>query len=261
MGRGGRLAEEHKGKFDSTLFLPYAEWLALHDRFDEALDAYRRSGRPDQSQNMMEQLTFNAVLEGRFKDAAYYYWLMANETLRAAADPERGAVTDRAAMLKFQEHLHCADLYFAYQHVQSFFLPFTNLQPEMLFQVARFLTNSLGAKEAPHGISRVKILYTLAKQAKALGAFKLARSAYEKLQQLRVPPEWTDQIDFDMLTIQAAVRDNQEPSRVRCGATNPLLNPFTNQFSNGDGTNRATRSCDPSSTSRRCSSSSTPSPT
>ena len=32
--------------------------------FDEALDAYRRSGRPDQSQNMMEQLTFNAVLEG-----------------------------------------------------------------------------------------------------------------------------------------------------------------------------------------------------
>ena len=232
-----KLAEEHKGKFDSTLFLPYAEWLALHDRFDEALDAYRRSGRPDQSQNMMEQLTFNAVLEGRFKDAAYYYWLMANETLRAAADPERGAVTDRAAMLKFQEHLHCADLYFAYQHVQSFFLPFTNLQPEMLFQVARFLTNSLGAKEAPHGISRVKILYTLAKQAKALGAFKLARSAYEKLQQLRVPPEWTDQIDFDMLTIQAKpVRDNQEllPVCYRCGATNPLLNPFTNQFSNGD---------------------------
>lgn len=232
-----KLADEHKGKFDSALFLPYAEYLALHDRFDEALDAYRRSGRPDQSQNMMEQLTFNAVLEGRFKDAAYYYWLMANETLRAAATSGGGAVKDRTALLQFQEHLHCADLYFAYQHIQSFFLPFTNLQPEMLFQVARFLMNSLGAKEAPHGISRVKILYTLAKQAKALGAFKLARSAYEKLQQLRVPGDWTDKIEFDMLTIQAKpVRDNQEllPVCYRCGATNPLLNPFTNQFSNGD---------------------------
>ena len=31
---------------------------------------------------MMEQLTFNAVVEGRFKDAAFYYTLLANEILK-----------------------------------------------------------------------------------------------------------------------------------------------------------------------------------
>jgi hypothetical protein len=37
--------------------------------------------------------------------------------------------------------------------------------------------NNLGAGEAPHGISKVDTLYTLAKQAQALGAYKLARYA------------------------------------------------------------------------------------
>jgi hypothetical protein len=38
--------------------------------------------------------------------------------------------------------------------------------------------NNLGAGEAPHGISKVDTLYTLAKQAQALGAYKLARYAH-----------------------------------------------------------------------------------
>lgn len=35
-----------------------------------------------------------------------------------------------------------------------------------------------------------------------LGAFKLARFAYDRLQRQRVPPFWQDQIDLDMLTVQ-----------------------------------------------------------
>lgn len=41
-------------------------------------------------------------------------------------------------------------------------------------------------------------------QAKILGAFKLARFAYDRLQRQRVPPFWQDQIDLDMLTVQAS---------------------------------------------------------
>lgn len=46
--------------------------------------------------------------------------------------------------------------------------------------MARFLLNNLGAGEAPHGISKVDTLYTLAKQAQALGAYKLARYAHSR---------------------------------------------------------------------------------
>lgn len=41
-------------------------------------------------------------------------------------------------------------------------------------------------------------------QAKVLGAFKLARFAYDRLQRQRVPPLWQDQIDLDMLTVQVS---------------------------------------------------------
>ena len=58
----------------------------------------------------------------------------------------------------------------------------------------------MGAREAPHGISKVKILFALAKQAKHLGAYKLARFAYDKLQHMKVPDEWQEQLDLELVT-------------------------------------------------------------
>ncbi|KAJ1445177.1 hypothetical protein M885DRAFT_550763 [Pelagophyceae sp. CCMP2097] len=235
------LSQAHEGQFDKALFLPYAEWLALHDKFDEALDAYRRSGRPDMARKMMEQLTFNAVVESRFNDAAYYYWLLATEMLRTASEAG-GADAVRAALPTYQDYLHKADLYYAYFHIESYFLPFSELRPDVLFQCARFVVNALGANEAPHGISRVKVLYTLAKQSKHLGAFKLARFAYEKLGSMKVPEAWADDLDLDMLAIHSKpVRDNAEllPVCYRCGATNALLNPVMQHASAGPYAERA----------------------
>jgi intraflagellar transport protein 122 len=132
-----------------------------------------------------------------------------------------------------------SDWYYAYQHIHTFCNdPFTSLQPEMLFQVSRFLINSMRQAESPPGVSRVNILYTLAKQANVLGAYKLARVTYTNLQQLKVPESWEDSIDLDMLLIQAKpVRDNPEllPVCYRCGSTNPLLNRYDNkQMTMGD---------------------------
>jgi len=227
-----KLSEEHEGKFDRSVFLPYAEWLALNVRFDEALGAYRKAGRPDQSQKLMEQLTDNAVKEGRFKDAAYYYWLLGMECLRTIEMSEESKTKEnikQKAIGNYNKYNKMSNLYSAYQHIYSFTTdPFTNLQPEMLFQVARYILNTMSSEEAPYGISRVFTLYTLAKQAKLLGAYKLARFAYERLNSLRVPPAWQDQLDLDMLTVQAKpVRDTPEllPVCYRCGSTNPLLTP------------------------------------
>lgn len=208
------------------LYVPYAEFLAEHDRFDEALDAYRRARRPEEAARMMRQLTRNAVVENRFKDASYSYWLLATERLRDASE-RGGADAVRSALPEYQAALHRADLYYAYSFVESYFLPFTAVQPDVLFNAARFLVNSLGSADAPHGVSRAKILYTLAKQAKTLGAFKLARFAYDKLAQTKIPDEWIDDLDVDMMTIHAKpVKDSQDllPVCYRCGAANALLN-------------------------------------
>eukprot|EP00439_Symbiodinium_sp_Y106_P011234 s1582_g1.t1 len=81
-------------------------------------------------------------------------------------------------------------------------------------------------KEVPLGISRVYILYALAKQAQSLGACRLARTAYDKLQVLRVPPSWHHQIDLAHLAIRSKPYSDQDdllPVCNWCMTTNPLL--------------------------------------
>ena len=224
-----KLADEHEGKFDKKVFLPYAEWLAVQDRFDEALEAFRKAGRPDQSRKMMEELTNNAVKEGRFKDAAYYFYLLGTEVLKGTKFSVGNQKHNQSQLKIYEQYMVKADWYYAYQHIHTFCNdPFTSLQPEMLFQVSRYLINSMSQSDPPKGISLVNTLYTLAKQSKVLGAFKLARFTYDRLQQLKVPESWEDNIDLDMMTIQAKpVRDNPElaPVCYRCGSTASRLGP------------------------------------
>lgn len=77
-------------------------------------------------------------------------------------------------------------MYYAYHAIQRYIQePFTSHLPESLFNIARFLMHG-AQKELPRGVSKVDILFALAKQSRNLEAFKLARLAYEKLQTLKV---------------------------------------------------------------------------
>ncbi|KAJ1434177.1 hypothetical protein B484DRAFT_394171 [Ochromonadaceae sp. CCMP2298] len=241
-----KLADENEGKFDVSVFLPYAEWLVAQDRYDEAMQAFKKSKRIDLAKRVLEELTSNAVAESRFKDAAYYFWVLSKETevelLEAHEQLEaKGAsAVDLPLLAQQQSEFELkADLYFAYANVHSFVTdPFTSQQPDMLFQVARFIINSLGTSETiPFGISKASTLYTLAKQSMRLGAFKLARHAYDRLGKLQLSDRRMDEVEIDMLLAQAKpVRDDpdQLPVCYRCGSTNPLLNPFTNKNAKGD---------------------------
>ena len=221
-----KLAEENEGKFDCSVFLPYAEWLVLQDEYEEAIAMFKKAGRNDLGRRVLEELTFNAVVESRFKDASYFYFLLSKE-----ADPG-----DDAAKIEYEKK---ADVYYAYYSVHTFVTdPFTTHLPETLFQVSRFLINTLSTMSSvPYGISKASTLYTLAKQSLHLGAYKLARQTYDKLNQLQPPARRQEEIERDMLVVQAKpVGDEAEvlPVCYRCGFTNPLLNPGVAKFAKGD---------------------------
>ncbi|XP_023561689.1 intraflagellar transport protein 122 homolog isoform X4 [Octodon degus] len=221
------LGEKHP-EFKDDIYVPYAQWLAENDRFEEAQKAFHKAGRQGEAVQVLEQLTQNAVVESRFSDASYYYWILSMQCLEIAqADP-----TQKDTMLdKFYHFQHLAELYHGYHTIHRFTEePFSFHLPETLFNISRFLLHSL-TKDTPLGISKVKILYTLAKQSKALGAYKLARHAYDKLRGLWIPAKFQKSIELGSLTIRSKpFHDSEElvPLCYRCSTNNPLLNSLGN---------------------------------
>jgi intraflagellar transport protein 122 len=102
------------------------------------------------------------------------------------------------------------------------------MQPDAVFNIARYLLCTISKKgvQPPFGVSKVYTVYALAKQGKALGAYKLARTAFDKLQVLKIPQNWVDQIDLAAVTIRSkpfSDKDELLPVCYRCSSTNPLL--------------------------------------
>ncbi|KFP11865.1 Intraflagellar transport protein 122, partial [Egretta garzetta] len=221
------LSEKHP-EFKDDVYVPYAQWLAENDRFEEAQKAFHKAGRQSEAVRVLEQLTHNAVVESRFNDAAYYYWMLSMQCLDIAQENEQ----QKAEMLqKFHHFQHLAEVYHVYHSIQRYTEePFSFHLPETLFNISRFLLHSL-TKETPLGISKVNTLYALAKQSKALGAYKLARHAYDKLQGLQIPARFQKSIELGSLTIRSKpFHDSEElvPLCYRCSTNNPLLNNLGN---------------------------------
>ena len=218
-------------EFAKDIYEPYAEWLALHDRFDEAQDAFKLAGKPDESLRMLQQLTHNAVTENRYNDAGYYYWLLATEILKnftsTTPDELEHNAVDQRNLERFYEFQQKAEIYYAYHSIYRYTdEPFTSLLPDALFQTAQYILNHT-REPVPHGLSKVYTLFALAKQGKVLGAFKLARQAYTKLLGLKMPAAWKDQIDLACLTVRTKPYSDEEsllPVCYRCSTSNPLLN-------------------------------------
>ena len=74
--------------------MPYADWLVRSDRFDEALEAYRQADRPDQALHLLQQLTQNAVVENRFKDAACYHTRLSTVCIQLLDKEEDESIHD-----------------------------------------------------------------------------------------------------------------------------------------------------------------------
>ncbi|NXC35428.1 IF122 protein, partial [Campylorhamphus procurvoides] len=221
------LSEKHP-EFKDDVYVPYAQWLAENDRFEEAQKAFHKAGRQREAVRVLEQLTHNAVVESRFNDAAYYYWMLSMQCLDIAQENKQ----QKTEMLqKFHHFQHLAEVYHVYHFIQRYTEePFSFHLPETLFNISRFLLHSL-TKETPLGISKVNTLFALAKQSKALGAYKLARHAYDKLQGLQIPARFQKSVELGSLTIRSKpFHDSEElvPLCYRCSTNNPLLNNLGN---------------------------------
>ncbi|OQR94940.1 Intraflagellar Transport Protein, partial [Achlya hypogyna] len=228
-----RLAQKHKDRVKNLadVYVPYAEWLATQDRFEDALGAYTLAKRPDQCMRLLAELIASAVAETRFKDASYYHWRLCDEMLGsvAATSPESVTADEQKVLVNALQHEVNGKIYYAYSFVFAYTdEPFTTLQPETLFHASRFLLNVIGKDRPPPGISLARVVFTLAQHAQQLEAFKLARQMYERLHQMRVRPEWQQTIDLTSMVIQTkpySDRDDLLPIDYRSSSTNPLLHP------------------------------------
>jgi len=223
------LSKQHGGKFSEDVYLPYALWLAQNDRFDEAQAAFKRANKPEQSMKMLQELSSAAILEQRFEDAAYYLWLLSEEKMALIKrEPDDMGNDELDVLDEALTKRELAQQYFAYGAIAQYTNdPFTTLEPETVFNTARFLLNSLPPAAGPAGISRAAALWAMGKQGENLGAYKLARFALDRLGHLRVPDAWVEQIDLQMLAIQAKPYSDREELLdicYRCSATNPLIN-------------------------------------
>ena len=215
---------------EDRVYLPYAAWLADHDRFDEARGAYQRAGKAELSRRMLEQLTENAVLERRFRDAGYCYWLMSDEIATGLEGKTRDSLSDaeRDDLERFAEFKDRSEIYYAYHLVhRATEEPFLASSPSALLNVGQFLVAKFASRdEMPPGVSLAYVLITLATHGETLRAHKLVRFAYDKLQSLRVPKQYAQKVDLACVLSRAKPFVDAEdllPMCFRCGSTNPLV--------------------------------------
>ncbi|KAK7605351.1 hypothetical protein V9T40_007209 [Parthenolecanium corni] len=216
------LVEKHP-QYESFVFLSHAQYLIENDKFVEAQKAFHKAGKPDEATKVLLMLTENAIEEGRFDDAGYYHWILSRQFLDLAKMAEQRR---EELIHKFYHHDKLANIYFTYHVIHKYLEePFTSYQPEALFNIARYLLNET-KNMRPKGVAQFAILYSLAKQAKGLGGFKIARQALESLQNLRIPAHFQEFVNMATVLIKAKpYHDNEELLIMcyRCSSYNPLV--------------------------------------
>ncbi|KAL1117127.1 hypothetical protein AAG570_004455 [Ranatra chinensis] len=216
---------DRRPEYKHLVYVPYAEWLAENDKFVEAQRAYYEAGQPESAFRVVEQLTSNAVKENRFQDAGYYYWLLAKQCLDLAGEGSREDM-----LSKYYEYEKFASIYYAYHTVHRYLEePFTSYQPESLFNIARYLMQETKTVQ-PSGVTQFAILYALSKQARNLGAYKLARQVLDRMQNLRIPPQFQEYIDVATLLVKGKPYHDSEELLImcyRCSTYNPLMTPLS----------------------------------
>ncbi|GMT24409.1 hypothetical protein PFISCL1PPCAC_15706 [Pristionchus fissidentatus] len=211
------IADRYPGLSDYA-YLEYGRYLAQNDRFEEAQEAFHRAGSDSEAYQVIESLAMNGVIEGRFTDAAYFYWQQAKQIAERAKRED-----DKRLLVKSMERLRMAEVYFAYDGI---FLThnqvYTPHMSESLLHKARFIA----AYPNPlRNISMGIVYFFIANVAQEIGAFKLARNSLEKLKKISVHSNMQRAIDVATLKIRSKkISDDPSlnPKCFVCGLSNGL---------------------------------------
>jgi intraflagellar transport protein 122 len=99
--------------------------------------AFNDAGFKKEAIRVLEELTLNAVIENRFNDAGYYYWLLSNEYLQIAGGiiifilikhnskfyfkTEEKEVLSQSKMIeRFEQFQRLSEIYYAYHNIHRF---------------------------------------------------------------------------------------------------------------------------------------------
>lgn len=131
--------------------------------------------------------------------------------------------------------MELSQLFYIYRYIHEYCTePFTTVDAEVLIQASAVILNNMSLNQTPpKGILMSNIVFCLAKQARQLGAFQTARFAYKKIQTLKVPDRYEEEIDIESMTIQAEPENDEktmEPICCRCGNSNPIIKYSINTF-------------------------------
>ncbi|CEF71315.1 Intraflagellar transport protein 122 homolog [Strongyloides ratti] len=204
-------------QYMDIVYLPYARWLAEEGRFDEAQEAYKKSGNISEAFSVLNCLVKNSINEKRYMDSSYYYWKLATTYLLKSQ-------TSLKYIDKFYESLKYSEIYYAYNIVYKCSIePFTSIRKDNLFNILRYLI--LNINDTPN-ISRIQILLAFTELCKEFKAYKTARLALDQLTQLNYPIYFESQIHYSLIDIRVTpFTDNEDllPLCFKCGLHNPLL--------------------------------------
>ncbi|KAF5843203.1 intraflagellar transport protein [Dunaliella salina] len=209
----------------ADVYLPYAKHLLAQDKFDDARQAYDKL-----MTRSLRLACWRAVREvvRHMGNALYYIKVQMYTESCIKTPPSSMTIDDRKMLDRFSDLYDKSEVYYAYSIIYKNVLsPFKAVHPVTLFNCARFLLMRTLNRPAPLGVSMVHVVYTLARHAMELGAFKLARFAYNKLQTLVLPPPVQAEVDVQSILVRARpFHDAEEllPVCYRCSTTNPLLN-------------------------------------
>ncbi|CCW59979.1 unnamed protein product [Phytomonas sp. EM1] len=213
-------------QYAREVYVPWANWLAENDKFEEALEAFRAAKWPKETVRMMEVLASNSVTCRKFRDAAFYYVHLANE-YGQFEDGEHPSEVQMASLIKQgNECIRRADMYYVYATIYTHMVqpfPYNEIR---LYRMSRYLLAMASEGVIPMNIGKAEILCTLARTACRLDMVRTARAVFEKLHSVILAPPILEQVNIETLLARCkryADRDELLDTCFRCKHVVPQL--------------------------------------